>query len=58
MLANKETHQRFDLSLRLAQQTICPLIQFTCGRLFYPNVTILVAPHLFAYILVHSRMTR
>lgn len=50
----RDTHLRFDLSLRLAQETIRPLIQFARGRLIDLNVTILVGPHLFAYILIHS----
>ena len=52
-----ETHLRFDFSLRLAEETICPLIQFTCRRLIYLNVTILVGPHLFAYILIYNKTT-
>ena len=50
----KETHLRFDVSLRLAHETIRPLIQFTRGRLVYLDVPMLVAPHLFGYVLVYK----
>lgn len=53
----KESHLRSDLSLRLAHETIRPLIQFTRGGLFDPKVAILVAPHLFGYILVDIKTT-
>lgn len=46
---------RFDVSLRLTQEAVRPLIQFAGGRLLYPNVTILVSLHLFAYILNDER---
>lgn len=49
----KKANLRFDLPLWLAHETIRPLIQFTGGRLLYPNVAILVAPHLLGYILVY-----
>lgn len=55
MHMQRDTHLRFDVSLWLAQETIRPLVQFARWRLLYPNVAILVAAHLFAYILVHIR---
>lgn len=48
-----ETHLRFDLSLRLAQETIRALVQLARGRLNYLSVTSLVAPHLIFDVLVH-----
>lgn len=51
----EETNLRFDLSLWLTKETIRPLVQFACGRLLYSDVAILVAPHLFAYVLFDIR---
>lgn len=48
----RDTHLRFDVSLRLAQETIRSLVQLARGRLYYFNVASLVAPHLILYILV------
>lgn len=49
---------RFDVSLWFAEETICPLIQFTRGRLVDLNVTVLAGSHLLTYVLIHSRKTR
>lgn len=51
---SRETHLRFDLPLRLAHEAICPLFQFTRGRLINLDVSILVTPELFGYILHDS----
>lgn len=50
-----ETDLRFNVPLWLTQEAIRPLVQFTRRRLLYPGVTVLVAPHLLAYVLVYRQ---